>query len=268
MKKIEYFEPRSIEEAAQILADTRGFVLAGGTDLLVRMRRRLWDIRTIVNIKKIPAIAEIAVTDGHLSIGCLSTLSQIQSDALVQKHFPLLPRVIAQMASWQVRNIATMAGNICNASPAADTALPLLCLDAEVVVNGSRSIPIANFFTGPGKTALSPGELVTSIRIPLKASAYKTSFHRLGIRQGLDIAIAAVCVSVSPDLKEFRIALGSVAPIPMRATRAEKASSGKHEVAATECSPIDDFRASKWYRTEMIKVLTKRCLDEIQLQSK
>jgi carbon-monoxide dehydrogenase medium subunit len=278
MKGIRYYEPETVKEASTILVGEgpAAYVLAGGTDLIVRIQRGQWTVKSVVNIKKIHGLREIRVDGDSLMIGALGTLTDLENNAIVRARFPVLSQAAYLMSSWPVRNIATIAGNLCNASPGADLAPPFLCLEAEMLLDGlqgTRSIPARHWFVGPGKTSLSQGEVVTHIRIPLRTSEYKTVYKKLGVRQALDLAIASVCVSALREnsvLKDVRIALGSVAPVPMRAVQAEREAAGPAldsghvaEIAAGECSPIDDVRASKWYRAEMIKVLTRRCLDEV-----
>jgi CO/xanthine dehydrogenase FAD-binding subunit len=279
MGKIRYYEPTTLVEAGRMLLQegSGAYLLAGGTDLMVRMRRRQWDVSTVVNLKRIPGLDGIFVDGDQLVIGALATLSDIERSPLIASLFPVLARAAYQMSSWPVRNIATAVGNICNASPAADMAPPLLCLNAEVVAahaaGDRRTIPMGRFFCGPGRTSLLPGEIVMQIRVPLECSSYRSVYAKLGVRQALDIAITSVCVVARREkdsrLGDVRIALGSVAPVPMRAAGAEgtacepEALEMAAEQAARECSPVDDVRATQWYRREMVKVLTRRCLQKL-----
>lgn len=281
MRKFEYFEPKSLSEVFNILNTYRrdARILAGGTDLLVRLKRKEWSAKCIVNIKKIPELKYIHETNSELTIGPLVTIAQIASSPIVKKCYPILVETALKMASPQIRNIATVVGNICNSSPAADMALPLLCLDAKIRIQSAhsrREANIGDFFTAPGKSILEPNEVVTEIAIPMKMESYKGVFLKYEVRKAIDIAVVGVAIILRMNQKtidDIRIALGAVAPTPIRATKAEavlkktspdSALINKASVLASqEAIPIDDVRSSKDYRSEMIKVLVRRGLEKL-----
>lgn len=282
MRMFEYLEPLNLKETLEILSSEKGTetrILAGGTDLIVRLKRNQWKPKRVVNIKRLPELKGVSLTDTTLSIGALVTLSDVMRSKEIGEDFPVLARTCALMASPQIRNIATFGGNICNSSPAADLAPPLLCLDAEIVAvsrRGERTIPISSFFTGPGKNALNPDELLREIRIPRRYAFYSSTFQKLEGRKALDISIVAVAISAKREgykLSDVRIGLGAVAPTPVRTASAEKILNGKAATkeliaeAATDAyrdaTPIDDVRSTALYRKEMVRILVRRGLEEI-----
>lgn len=292
MQPFDYFSPTTISEATRIFADYNGEAraLAGGTDLLIRVKRNQGHPRAVVNLKHIPGLRDISL-NGELRLGALVTLNDLIRSPIIRAHFPVLAYTASKMAGVQVRTLATVGGNLCNASPAADTAPPLIALNARVVVigtHGERVIPLDEFFTGVGKSALAPDEILREILVPCDASV-RASYTKLEHREAMDIAIAGVAVAVkiqnsefrsqkpeakSPKCADIQIVLGAVAPTPMRAKLAEAILRGKElteerireaaRVAASEAKPIDDVRSSAWYRREMIEVLTRRQLMEIR----
>jgi len=280
MNPFDYSSPSTLADAARVLADYDGLArcLAGGTDLLIRMKRHQWLPRAVVNLKRIPGLRNITL-NGELSIGALVTLQDLIRSATIREHFPVLAYTASKMAGVQVRNLATVGGNLCNASPAADTAPPLIALNARAVVvgiQGERTIPLEEFFTGVGKSALAPDEMLREILVPRLHESTRVSFSKLEHREAMDISIVSVGVSgqrsaaSSQVFDDVRIVLGAVAPTPMRAKQAEEILRGKElteerireaaRVAASEASPIDDVRGSAWYRREMVAVLTRRQL--------
>ncbi len=293
MRPFDYFSPPTITEATRIFADYNGDpsagsgqvarALAGGTDLLIRVKRNQWHPRAVVNLKRIPGLRGISL-NGELRLGALVTLNDLIRSPIIREHFPVLAYTASKMAGVQVRTLATVGGNLCNASPAADTAPPLIALNARAVVvgtHGERVIPLDEFFTGVGKSALAPDEILREILVPCDASV-RASYTKLEHREAMDIAIAGVAVAVnsqqssvnSQQCVDVKIVLGAVAPTPMRAKHAEEILRGKElteerireaaRVAASEAKPIDDVRGSAWYRREMIEVLTRRQLMEIR----
>ncbi|MBI5653088.1 MAG: xanthine dehydrogenase family protein subunit M [Chloroflexi bacterium] len=281
MKPFTYFSPTTLSDATRVLADygADARCLAGGTDLLIRMKRHQWLPRAVVNLKRIPWLRDVAI-NAELRIGALVTLQDLVRAPIIREHFPVLAYAASKMAGVQVRNLATVGGNLCNASPAADTAPPLIALNARAVVVGARGervIPLDEFFTGVGKSALAPDEILCEILVP-RDDAVRASFIKLEHREAMDISIASVAVSLRNQKSEIknqkcedvRIVLGAVAPVPMRARQAEEILRGKElteerirqaaRVAAREAQPIDDVRGSAWYRREMVEVLTRRQL--------
>lgn len=288
MKPFEYFSTTTIEEATRILADygDQARALAGGTDLLIRMKRKQWTPRAVVNLKHIPGLRGIAL-DGELHLGALVTLNDLIRSSIIREKFPVLAYTASKMAGVQVRTLATVGGNLCNASPAADTAPPLIALNARALIvgaKGERVVPLDEFFLGPGQSVLAPGEILREILVP-RFETMCASYMKLEHRAAMDIAIVGVAVSVKiqnpkpkiHNCEDVRIVLGAVAPTPLRAKRAEEILRGNElteerireaaRVAASEAQPIDDVRGSAWYRREMVEVLTRRQLAEIREQS-
>jgi carbon-monoxide dehydrogenase medium subunit len=282
MKPFEFFSPTTLAEASRILGDYNGDgrALAGGTDLLIRMKRQQWMPRAVVSLNRIAGLNEI-VLNGELRLGARVTLNQLIRSPLLREHFPVLAQTARTMAGVQVRSLATVGGNLCNASPSADLAPPLMALAARAVIvgtNGERVVPLEEFFLGPGKSVVQPGEILRELVVPRPDAFTRASYTKLEHRQAMDIAMVGVGVSMqslfsghpAPLCGEVRIVLGAVAPIPLRARRAEAMLRGEvlndervaeaARVAAEEAKPIDDVRGSAWYRREMVEVLTRRQL--------
>jgi len=280
LKAFEYFEPTSLEEALSLVAEygEEAKILAGGTDLMVLMMRRKLNPNFVVNITKIRSLSFIDwnKNDG-LKIGALSTLRSLEKSREVRENYPLLVSSIKLIGSVQIRNMATIGGNLCNASPAADTAPPLLALDAEVKIAGkahSRTMPLDGFFLGPGKTALKQGEILTEIHVKNLPPHSGTAFAKMG-RTPTDISkvSAAVVLTTKRDkCEDVRIALGAVAATPIRARTAEKTLLGKEisadsleatsQAAADEARPITDVRSTARWRKGAIKYLVRNLLED------
>ena len=286
MTEIEqYVAPSSLEQAAEYLRRSAEVtILAGGTDLMPQSQSgRLKIKRTLMNIRHVSELKGIAIDGGAIRIGALCTITEIMQSELVKKHLPILIETCDHFASNQIRNAATVGGNICNASPAGDTLVPLLVLNAEIELaskpNGSvvrRRMPLAEFFVGPGKTKRGPAELLAGLRIALPGADHYARFFKFGTRPALDIS--AISIGIAGTLKNgalsnARVAFGAVAPVPMRAPRTEQALEGKRldaanidaiaNVARDEVTPIDDIRATAWYRKELIHNITKRMLAHV-----
>ncbi len=280
MKPFTHHSPATLTEALRLLAGHNGTArpLAGGTDLVLRMKAGLEQPQVVVNLKRIPDLRGIAPTaDGGVRIGALTTLRDVQRSALLQERYPAVVQAASLLASVQIRSFATVGGNLCNASPAADMPPPLLVYDAQVrlvSLTGERTLPLADFFTGPGQTVLRPGELLREIVLPPPRGP--ATYLKLTPRAYMDIAVVGVaaCLAVRDGVCEHvRIALGAVAPTPLRAVQAEAVLQGQPvtptriaqaaETAAGECSPIDDVRGSAWYRRRMVQVLTRRALETL-----
>ncbi len=273
LPRFEYLAATSLDHALAAWSERPGAAyFAGGTDLLPQMRsgRRLPN--RLIDLKRVPGLASIRdLDDGGVAIGAAVPLAVIEAHQSVTSRFPLLTRCCGSIGAPPLRNRATMAGNLCNASPAADTAVALLALDAIVMVfgpAGSRSIPIATFFVAPGKTALTPGELVTEVVLPGTAMGAQGSYLRLSRRRGMDLATVGVLVARTDTLghTRHRVTLAAVAPTPLRVPEVEALLDRKGVGAAREaaaiaraaCSPITDIRGSAEYRREMVGVLTRR----------
>ena len=272
------YEPATLNEALAILKEEGdgGAALAGGTDLLLRIRRRARSYRSIVNIKFVPGLTGLTwdPTDG-LTIGALTTFRAIETSADVRAHFPALAEAARVVAGVQLRNLATIGGNLGNASPSADSAPPLVALGATVEIasaGGTRRVPVERCLTGPGRTVLTPGEIFTSISVPAPAARSGNAYARFSPRSAMDIGIASVAASIDLDAGGrctlCRIALGAVAPVPIRSGMAEGALEGERltpalieragELAAAAARPISDIRGSADYRRAIVRVLTTR----------
>jgi len=278
LKDFEYFEPSTLAEALSITTKDADNckILAGGTDLMVLMMRRKITPTRVVNISRISSLNFINYDEKRgLRLGALASLRSIERSAAIRKNFPLLFDATRVLGSVQIRNMATIGGNLCNASPAADTAPPLLALDAHVVIasqHNRREIPLESFFLGPGKTGLLPGEILTEIDVETVPFDTKTGFVKLG-RTPTDISKASAGVLLQSQAgicQQVRIALGAVAPTPIRARKAVELLKNKkicHELieevakqASDEAKPIDDIRSTARWRKEAIKYLVKSLL--------
>jgi CO/xanthine dehydrogenase FAD-binding subunit len=283
LPRFQYMRARSIEEAFWLLDEhgQEAVLLSGGTDLLVQLKgRQMRKPECVIDLKGIAGLDQITYDEkAGLSIGALTTINTITESELVARHFPILTQAGLLMASPQVRNRGTFAGNLCSAVPSADSAPPLLALDAKVRLktrDSERIVPLRDFFKGPRETMIEPDEIMTSIEVdPLPPGATGT-YLKLSPRHSMDLAVvgvAAVGVYEAGVCKDIRIALGAVAPTPIRVGQAEAVLAGKKataalineaaEAAANQCRPIDDHRASMEYRRDMVYVMTKRALTQV-----
>jgi carbon-monoxide dehydrogenase medium subunit len=282
LPKFAYLTPKSLKEAAALLAEhgDKARLMAGGTDLLIRMRHRAAAPEFLIGLSGLKGLDYVTFDrEKGLAIGALAKLVQVAQNPDVQRNFPALAHSAAVTATVQIRNMGTLVGNICNAAPSADNATPLLAYGALVVIanpGGERTLPIEEFFRGPGQTALELGELVKEIRLPAPGGRSGSDYQKISARSKVDIA--AVGVSASIDLDDagsaarVRIALGAVGPVPLRAGQAEKILQGRKpnadliaqagQAAAGECRPITDVRATAAYRRRMVDVLTVRAIEK------
>ncbi len=281
LPKFDYVAAHSIEEAGS-LAEKLGnkcVVMAGGTDITPRMVFRLLKPEYILDLKGIPGMDRLEYVPGDgLKIGALATLRTIETSQIVQKKFKAVADAAHYVASTQIRAKGTMAGNICNASPSADTAPILLVLNASIKTfraspDKGRTIPISEFFKDVKKTALTPGEIVTDINIPELGAGECAAYIKHTVRKAMDLAIVGVAAWLKMDgsaCVDCRIALGAVAITPIRTAKAEEILIGQKltdelieqaAVAASQaCSPISDVRSSAEYRRDMVRVFTKRSI--------
>jgi carbon-monoxide dehydrogenase medium subunit len=274
--ELQYSEPTTLREAFTLLSKVEGAkIFAGGTDVMVSMREGKIAPKHLINIKKIPGLDTLETSKkGELVIGSLVTIGQIESSAIIRNAYAMIADAAHQLGSFQVRNRATLGGNLCNSSPSADLAPPLIALGATATIvgpKGHRSVKLENFFTGPGKTVLKKSEILTEIRIRKPPKNSYGAFLKHGPRQCMDIATvnAAVMIEMNGKLcKDSKIVLGAVAPVPMRARKAEREVRRRPireetirkvgEIAAKECVPISDVRGSAEYRREIVNVLVRR----------
>jgi len=269
LPEIEYVRVSELDEALRLLSRKEDVkVLAGGTDLVVDMKIGRYRPKTVIDISGIKDLRYIVDEGDKVRIGALTRMQDIVESPVIREKLPVLAEAVSMLGSWQIRNMATVGGNLCSASPAADSAPPLLVHEARIKlasIEGTREIPITEFFTGPGMTVMRPHELLQEIIIPRKKG--KSSFIKVS-RVAMDLAIASAATYVEVEdgvIKDVKIALGSVAPRPIRAIRCEAALIGRRvdekvlrEVASlvvNEISPIDDVRGTAWYRREVSKVL-------------
>jgi carbon-monoxide dehydrogenase medium subunit len=283
VKAFDHVCPTSVDEAVRILSMHRGEakVLAGGTDLLNLMRDGETSPKLIVSLKNIGEFRDITKHDGGVSIGAFCTLENCARSELIRGKYPILYDAFRQMGSLQVRSRGTIGGNICNGSPAADTAAPLMVLGAEIIIQGpqgERRKPVVDFFTGPGETILEPDEILTTITLPTIKGKGAGLYVKLGRRNAMEIAIVGVAVYVilepsNKKISDIRIAISSAAPKPLRVYEAESIFKGRlpepqlieeaASIVSRASNPITDVRASKEYRKEMLRVLTIRAITDI-----
>ncbi len=276
MRHFEYLAPRHLDEALASLAPDV-IPLAGGTDLFLGIERLKKQPKVVIDLKRLPDMDRIDSSNGGVRVGTLALMDTLANSSLMQNTYHALAESARAVGSPQTRNRATVGGNLANASPAADTATPLMALDAAILAvdaKGNREIPAGHLFIGPGKTTLRDGELLTGIFIPAMAIRAGSSFQRC-TRSAMDIAVVNCAAFVQLDENEsvmdVRIALGAVGPTPLRAVSAENHLKGQRltsaitveaaALAADDAKPIDDVRAGANYRTEMVRVLTRRALN-------
>jgi carbon-monoxide dehydrogenase medium subunit len=255
---------------------TEARVIAGGTDLILRMRDNVLSPTTLIDLRRL-SLNDIAFSDDGLILGAFVSLSQVLESADIENYFPALPAACREFAGPPIRNRGTLGGNIVNASPAADLVPPLIAYDASIVLSsssGERVLPLMEFFVGPGKSVIEPNEILTEIRLPPLAVRSAATFIKLGKRRSMAIAQVNLTTRLSVDqagvVKEARIVLGSVAPTVIRAVNAEEFLTGKalsndllSEAAKKTreaVTPISDVRGSRSYRLEMTEVLVRRAL--------
>ena len=284
IKEFTYLSPKTVEEAASALKKHGGKaqVLAGGTDLLSAMKLGAISPEYVVNIKNIQGLNKVREEGNTLKIGALTTISTIQESKLIKQKCPSLHEATKTFATPQVRNMATIGGNICRSSPAGDMIPPLLTFNAEVKLvgpNGERKVALEDFLTGPWKNVLKD-EILTEIIVPLPKEARGTAFAKM-TRNTSDLAKLSCAVSIAVrngSCEDIRIALGSLADKPVRAKKVEQAMKGKEikeevikEAAgkvAGDISPITDARSTTEYRAQVSQVLVKRVILQASARAK
>lgn len=279
LKPFEYFEPETIEEATQILSKygERAQLLAGGVDLVPKLRRRLLILECVVSLQRIPGLDYIKSNGDGLKFGPLTSIRSLELSPLIQKDYLALYEAVHQLVSVQVKTTGTAVGNLCVATPASDIAVALFALGARLKIVGpssERTIAIEDFFLGVGQTILQPGEIVAEVLVPSPAAGTGQAFFKL-VRTAADIAKVNVTVSLTVAggvCQEARVALGSVAPTTIRAGKTEGMLKGKAidqriieeaaEAAAEETRTITDIRSTAEYRRETSRVLVKRAISK------
>lgn len=274
----DYYSPETVEEACGILANlgSDARVLAGGTDVLSKMKNELMAPKALVSLKKIAGMAEIThVPEKGVVIGARATHNDLVNSPLLQQKYRSISEAAHTLANNQVRNRGTIGGNLVNAVPSADLPPILIALGAQVTLvgrYGTRIIPLEDFFVGPNRTAIEPDEILTSVVVPDQQTT-GSAYFKFGLRRSGALAVvgvAAAVVAVKTHVEQARIVLGAVGPIPMRAKKAEELLAGNvaseaaleeaGRAAAAECRPISDIRGSEEYRRDMVRVFTKRAL--------
>jgi carbon-monoxide dehydrogenase medium subunit len=277
MKRIAYYKPRTLDEAWELKAKNPGArFIAGGTDLLVKMKNRAMDPPALISLR---SISELRGIDGDsgVRIGAMTTIAEIAGNPVLAEDYPVLVEAAKRLGSVQVRNAATIGGNLCNCSPCADTALPLLVLEARVVLTspaGAREVPLDEFFLGPGKSCLETEEILAAVLLdpPPKGRGI---FMKKG-RVKMDLAVASLAVLMEAEggkCRRARIAAGSVAPVPLRLHRVEEfleeeplsdaTIARARELAKESVSPITDIRSTEEYRREIVGVYLARAIRAI-----
>ncbi len=295
MQQFDYLRPTSLKEALDLLGQhgRQGMAVAGGTDVWVGVRSGKIAPAVVVSLNGIPGFREIsperdtAAYDGAaegagtahvgMRLGAGARHADVEDSVWVARHFPALQQACEGVGSRQVRNVATVGGNLCNAAPCADSGVALLLYDAMMLIQGatgSRQVPLDEFFVGPGETVLEPGELLTEIRVPDPGERTFSAYWKHTRRRGVELPLLGVgCrVTLSPEglVEKARISLGVCAPMPKRSKEAEAVLEGKPlteenvkaaaETAAQYAMVRDTWRGRAWYRREMVRVLIPRVL--------
>jgi len=284
LPEFDYIRLDTPSEASKFLAEHAGEAVPflGGTDIFVRMRDGFWKGKYLVDVKGLNGVDQVTFTPTKgLRLGAAVNMNRVIGSSEIQKHYPLLAESARTVASYQLRTRATIVGNLCNASPAGDTTGACMLYDGVLEVHspgGFRQEPLNAFFLGPGKTTLKPGDIVTAIQFPIPPPDHAGRYLKLNRNKLGDLSIVGVAVLGHPDQRlpsgyRFRIALASVAPVPLIATEAETILSEKRinessieqaaEAAMEACTPIDDVRGSARYRKMMVRNLTRQALTEV-----
>ncbi len=279
MPHFDYQRVHSLEDAFKLVSASKAasVFLAGGTDLLVQIREGTIRPQRIIDVKGIPEMDGVDIAQHECSIGAATRIRTLEISKGVHERLPILAQAASKLGSIQVRNQATIGGNLCNAAPSAETAPALLVLDAQAEIfgkAGKRTIDLIDFFRGPGITVLEEGEILTRLKVPLSGNRQGSVYYKLTTRKAMDLAFVGVAVLLELDgdnkIIKARIALGAVAPTPIRVPAAEKRLEGRSlsveialeaaGLAAQACQPISDHRASAEYRREMVHTLCQRGL--------
>jgi len=277
LRRTPYHRPGTLAEALRLKrADPDARFVAGGTDLLLRLADGRLRAGALISLRAIGELSGLALEGAALRIGALTCLTDVLEDPLVGRRYPVLVQAVRRMACEQIRNSATIGGNLCNASPCADTAPPLLVLGARARMRGPggrREVALEDFFVGPGETCLQADELLEAILVDPPAAGARAAFHKLG-RVRVDVSLATVAVLVELDgarCRRARVAAGAVAPLPLRLIPVEDLLEGElltpellaraQELAAGSVAPITDVRASEEHRRHVVGVFVRRALE-------
>ncbi len=280
MEAFEYVAPRTLAEAYSHLGDgRRTAVLAGGTDLIVQLREARRSCDQVIDLKHIPELMKVAIAaDGSLEVGAAAPLAEVYENAEVRRRWPALIDAASIIGGIQVQGRASLGGNLCNASPAADSPPALMVLGARLRIGaaaGTRELPVEEFFAGPGQNTLRPGELLLQVVVPSMAPRSGAFYHRFIPRNEMDIAVASagawLQMGADGTIEGARVAIGAVAPTPLMVPAAAEALVGQApgeeafgraaEAAAAASRPITDMRGSAAQRRHLVGVLTRRALE-------
>jgi len=281
-RKFDYLHPNTLDEACKLCLQEGYRIFAGGTDLLVKMKQGLENPRCLVDIKGIKGLDHIVYEEGVLRIGSLVTLRTLETSKIIQEKFGILSVAAGSMGSVQIRNRGTIGGNLCNASPAADLAPPLIVLGAKAKIvgcKGARTVDVKDFFIEPGVSTLQPGEVLFEVTVP--ETKRENIFLKYTVSNLTEIAIANIAVSAELEnemCKDVKIAMGSVAPTPLRMKKTEEVLRDRRitdelirraaQTASNEIQPISDIRASAEYRRGITKFLIKQAFESIMRRSR
>lgn len=274
----DYYAPQTALEACNLLTQfgSKAKCLSGGTDLLVKLKHGICSYEVLISLKELNELKEITYQPGKgVVIGSRATHNDLVNSPILNEKYLSVSEAAHHMAANQVRNLGTVGGNIVNAVPSADLPPILIALGATITIagpNGERTLPLQDFFTGPGRSVLAQNEIVTHFTIPDQPTT-GSNYIKFGLRRSGALAVVGAAAAVTMEgniIKDARIALGAVAPVPMRAKQAEALLIGKEYTedlleqagvaASKECSPISDIRGSEEYRRDMVRVFTKRSL--------
>ena len=282
MKKFDYYQPQTLKEAFSFMEKLKGRAkyIAGGTDILVRIKQRAIQPEALVSLRGISTLNNVS-HNGGLSLGSMTPIRDLERDPVIVRDYPALAQAVSLLANPQVRNVATVGGNLCNSAPSADSAPPLMVMGATLKLqgpSGERGVPIDDFFTGPGENCMEAEEALTEIQIPERVDQSGMAFLKLG-RVAQDIAIVNAAALIVMDKKkcgQCRLAVGAVAPVPLRLKKVEKLVEGEEigpeildrvgQMVQEEVSPITDVRSTEEYRRIMSGVLIKRAIKKAMKQ--
>jgi carbon-monoxide dehydrogenase medium subunit len=284
LPEFDYVKPASLQEASQLLTEYSGEArpLLGGTDIFVRMRDGDWEDKYLIDVKALDGLNDINYDSSlGLTIGAAVNMNRVSAFPQVRESYPVLVEAIESVAGYQLRTRATIVGNICNASPAGDTIGACLLLDGVLNVfsdSGIRQEPLKDFFRGPGLTILQPGDIVTSLQLPIPPNGMVGKYFKLGRNKASDLSIVGLTAIGYPDPElvsgfRLKLALASVAPVPLEVTEVETLLGSApitsqlieeaSQAAVDACKPIDDVRASARYRKLMVKNLSRKVLTDV-----
>ena len=279
MQKFDYYQPESLKEAYGLMEKHKGNAryIAGGTDIIWRIKQGVIEADALISLRGIESLVGISL-NGGLTLGSMALFRDIERDSVIARNYPSLTQAVSILANPQVRNVATVGGNLCNGAPSADCAPPLMVLEAVLTLEGpggKREVPIGDFFTGPGQTCMDKTEVLTEIKVPKMASDSGTVFLKKG-RVAQDIAIvnaAALLVMEGKVCRKCRLAVGAVAAVPLRLSDVEELVEGQEiapdlldrvgEMVENAVSPITDVRSTEEYRRAMSGVLVKRAIKAV-----